>query len=231
MRRAVLRLVLILAILAGGGALGTASAAGTASATTSAAHNPVIFIHGILGDGWNWSPMIDDFVADGWQRDRLYAWSYDWTASNEVTAGKLAAKVDQVLAETGASKVDILAHSMGSLSSRWYIKFLGGGAKVGHWVSLAGPNHGSVLTPACSWAITSCRDMSTGSDFLTTLNSGDETAGAVSYTTFWSSCDELVIPHSSVLVTGATNVAVGCVEHAWFLFSDPISQQVRATLS
>jgi triacylglycerol lipase len=33
---------------------------------------------------------------------------------------------------------------MGSLSTRWYIKELGGGAPVDDWASLAGPNHGTV---------------------------------------------------------------------------------------
>jgi triacylglycerol esterase/lipase EstA (alpha/beta hydrolase family) len=57
--------------------------------------------------------------------------------------------VEALLKATGATKVDILAHSMGSLNSRWYIKFLGGETKVDDWVSFGGPNHGTKQANIC----------------------------------------------------------------------------------
>ena len=42
------------------------------------------------------------------------------------SAGELAAFVDEVLAATGAAKVDIVGHSEGSLMPNYYVKFLGG---------------------------------------------------------------------------------------------------------
>ncbi|MFD0345450.1 esterase/lipase family protein [Kitasatospora aburaviensis] len=88
------------------------------------------------------------------------AWSYDSTLStNEVLAGRLAAYVDDVLRRTGADRVDIVAHSLGSLPSRWYVRFGGGAAKVGHWISLAGPNHGTTVAWLCALWDQGCRDM------------------------------------------------------------------------
>ena len=61
----------------------------------------------------------------------------------------MAQRVNEIKAATGAAKVDIITHSMGGLSSRYYIKNLGGAANVDDWVSLAGPNHGTTWAYGC----------------------------------------------------------------------------------
>jgi triacylglycerol esterase/lipase EstA (alpha/beta hydrolase family) len=192
--------------------------------------NPVIFVHGYKGGAWNWNDMIADFKADGWNGSQLYAMSYNVFQSNKTTAAQLRDLVNSVRAQTGATKVDIVAHSMGSLSSRWYLKFLDGTSYVDQWVSLGGPNHGTNLTFFCDWLITSCGEMDPGSGFLRDLNAVDETPGGVRYQTYWSSCDELVNPDTSTILSGAGNTNVGCMEHAWLLVSDSVSQQVRSFL-
>jgi triacylglycerol lipase len=121
-----------------------------------------------------------------------------------------------------------VAHSMGSLNSRYYLKFLGGTAKVDDWVSLGGPNHGTAIAGLCSLVLTSCQEMQLGSAFLNNLNSGDETPGAVRYGAFWSWCDEIINPDSSVLLSGAENVNVGCIEHIYLMYSESVSQRVRS---
>ena len=55
--------------------------------------------------------------------------------------------------------------------------------------------------------------MRVGSTFLRELNATDATPGAVNYGTWWSSCDEIINPDESVLLTGATNTEAGCVTH------------------
>ncbi|MEV7345934.1 alpha/beta fold hydrolase [Streptomyces sp. NPDC093544] len=179
----------------------------------AATHNPVIFVHGLSSSASSWDDWIADFKADGYTTSELYAWSYSWGQSNVTTAQQLATKVQSVLAQTGASKVDLVAHSMGPLSSRYYLKNLGGTAYVDDFVSVAGTNHGTSLAGWCAWLYTSCAQMNTGSSFLTALNSGDETPGSVSYASYWSNCDEYLDPDSTALLNGATNVGVGCIGH------------------
>lgn len=179
----------------------------------AATHNPVIFVHGLSSSSSSWDDWIADFKADGYTDSELYAWSYSWGQSNVTTAQQLATKVQSVLSQTGASKVDLVAHSMGPLSSRYYLKNLGGTAYVDDFVSVAGTNHGTSLAGWCAWLYTSCAQMNTGSSFLTALNSGDETPGSVSYATYWSNCDEYLDPDSTALLNGATNVGVGCIAH------------------
>lgn len=186
---------------------------------------PIVFVHGWNGSASNWGTMISRFRSDGYTSSQLFAWQYDTTQSNAVTAEKLAAYVDSVRAQTGATRVDVVTHSMGGLSSRHYLKNLGGQEEVDDWVSLGGPNHGTELASICSSA--SCLDMRIGSPFLTDLNSGDETPGAVSYGTFWSSCDEMINPDSSVLLSGAVNTHVGCVGHVALLSDTSTYRGVR----
>jgi triacylglycerol esterase/lipase EstA (alpha/beta hydrolase family) len=135
--------------------------------------------------------------------------------------------VKRVLAATGASKVDIVAHSMGPLSARYYLKNLGGTSYVDDFVSVAGVNHGTTVASWCSWLYTSCAQMYTGSSFLTSLNSGDETPGSVSYASYWSNCDNAVLPNSSALLSGATNVESGCIAHTDMNNDYGVYQQVR----
>ena len=47
--------------------------------------------------------------------------------------------------------------------------------------------------------------MRPGSTFLTRPNAGDETPGTPNYGTWWSPCDEVINPDSSVALSGATN--------------------------
>ncbi|GAA4915524.1 esterase/lipase family protein [Streptomonospora salina] len=192
---------------------------------------PVLFVHGYGGDAGNWDSMVADFVADGWPAADLHPISYDYNASNVETAQLIADEADALRAESGASEVDIVAHSMGSLSSRWYLKFLGGDAHVGDWVSLAGPNEGSSVELPCVQTEPSCQEVVEGSSFLTQLNSGDPTPGDVSYTTFRSLCDLIVRPSYNVTITGADNRYAGCVGHTSFVTDDDVSDEVRAVLS
>jgi triacylglycerol lipase len=189
-----------------------ATAALLAPAVSSAvAHDPILFVHGWSGSESNWNTMISNFSREGWTREELNNWRYNTSQSNVRTASEVRTKVEEILRRTGAAKVDIVAHSMGSLNTRYYLKNLGGTEKVDDWVSLGGPNHGTTVANFC--LETSCVEMRVGSEFLTRLNEGDETPGTVSYGTWWSSCDEFINPDESVLLTGATNTEAGCVGH------------------
>jgi triacylglycerol lipase len=169
--------------------------------------------------------MIPRFQADGWTSAELNNWSYDTSQSNATTAAQIRDKVNAILAATGAAKVDVITHSMGGLSSRYYVKNLGGDLKVDEWVSLGGPNHGTDTASFC-WS-TSCGEMRIGSSFLAALNSGDESPGAVNYRTWWSPCDSVINPDSSVSVSGATNTKTACLSHSDLHQDATVYAQVR----
>lgn len=188
--------------------------------------DPILFVHGYARSASDWNTMIERFEKDGWPKSYLSAYSYNTSQSNKVDAEKeVASHVESLLKTTGASKVDIIAHSMGSLNTRWYIKFDGGESKVDDWVSLGGPNHGTETANLCF--STSCTEMRVGSKFLSELNAGDETPGTVNYGTWWSPCDEFINPDSSVPLSGATNHETACISHLSLLTNATVYEQVR----
>jgi triacylglycerol lipase len=202
-------------------AVGASAAPGSASA-----QDPILFVHGYLESSSLWNTMISRFEKDGYPSSYLSNYSYNTSQSNKVDAEKeVKPRVESLLKATGATKVDIIAHSMGSLNSRWYIKFLGGESTVDDWVSLGGPNHGTTTANFCF--STSCVEMRQKSTFLNELNAGDETPGAVNYGTWWSPCDEIINPDSSVPLTGATNTETACISHTALTTDETVYKQVR----
>jgi triacylglycerol lipase len=181
--------------------------------------NPVLFIHGWNSTGATWFTTIDKFKASGYTDAELYNWTYYSGQSNVTTAHQIAAKVDSILAITGAQKVDLVTHSMGSISARYYTKNLGGAAKVEALVSLGGTNHGTNTAYFCLQ--TSCIEMRPNSSFLKALNKTDETPGSTRYATWRSPCDEVINPLSSPSLSGAvSNTVTACMNHSQ-LHEDP----------
>jgi triacylglycerol lipase len=190
-------------------------------------HDPILFVHGYLGNGGNWEDMKARFKADGWKDYELYAYNYSFTASNATSAAEIRDQVNEILRTTGATKVDIIAFSMGSVSSRYYLKTLDGASKVDAWVSLGGPNHGTDAVENNNCQFTPCKEIIPGSAFLTALNSGDETPGLVRYATWRSPCDATINPDESVILNGATNIVTSCINHLDFLTDPSVYQSVR----
>ena len=200
---------------------------GTSKTVLVAARNPIVFVHGWNSSGATWTTMIGRFKADGYTDLEVFNWSYNTAQSNAVTAQQLSGLVDSILAVTGASKVDLVTHSMGALSARYYMKNLTGATKVDDFVSLAGPNHGTNSALFCFQ--TSCLEMRPNSSFLNALNKKDETPGRIiSYGTWWSSCDEVINPQTSTILKGATNTQTSCLRHSDLHQNATVYGQVKA---
>ncbi len=71
----------------------------------------------------------------------LFEFAYDWRQDLRVTARKLAEAVDSLPVD---GPITIIAHSMGSLLSRYYIEFCGGQSRVERLIMLGGPHRGGV---------------------------------------------------------------------------------------
>jgi triacylglycerol lipase len=217
MRKRLMAFVSTAAVVLGFAALTPAS---------SLAQDPILFVHGWSESATLWNTMIGRFEKDGYPKSYLSAYSYNTSQSNKVDAEKeVKSHVESLLKTTGATKVDIIAHSMGSLNTRWYIKFLGGESKVDDWVSLGGPNHGTETANACTQ--TACIEMRVGSTFLSELNAGDETPGIVNYGTWWSPCDEIINPDESVVLSGASNHKTACLTHNALTTDETVYKEVR----
>jgi triacylglycerol lipase len=183
----------------------TASAAGPC---TPAHPEPVVLVHGTFGDSSNWALDRAKLQADGYC---TFALDYGTRATGEISASakQLATFVDKVLAQTGASRVDIVGHSQGGMMPRYYVKNLGGAAKVDDLVGLAPSNHGTTnpLAPYGGATCPACVEQAAGSPFIRALNAGDETPGDVSYTQIETRHDEVVTPFTSAFLAPGPNTA------------------------
>jgi triacylglycerol lipase len=199
--------------------------------------NPILFIHGRGGDISNWDDMITRFKDDGWPNSSLYAYNFQNSVvcteqQNINNANQIKQWVDDILSSTEAQKVDIVAHSMGGISSRYYIKFIADLNKIDDYVTLGSPHHGSP-TQDCVYSY------DTPTTFMITLNEGDETPGGIlddaigdridpylgvtyngthipgniSYTSIYSADDQIVTPYNTSYLEGAINVVAYGLSH------------------
>lgn len=88
--------------------------------------------------------LLDELENAGYVPGKtLYVFDYDWRRSNFDTAAAFAAFVAKVKAESGAQKVDVIAHSMGGIVTRIYLQENGGAAHVGRVVFMGTPHRGA----------------------------------------------------------------------------------------
>lgn len=216
-RRALAALVTLIALTASLLATGAVSTSAQADSSFPNGQDPVVLVHGLFGAPWNWNTLRDKLIASGYTSDQIITFGYNSTGQSNVrTSHKLATAIDDVLARTGADKVDIIGHSMGGLNSRWCIKYDGCGGKVDDWVSLAGPNNGTANTGLC-WYLITCREMAPGSSFITKLNAGPTLPADVSGTVVWSPNDGVVTPATSTVLPGVEVFEVPGVTHLGML--------------
>jgi triacylglycerol lipase len=146
----------------------------------------------------------------------------------EESAQELSRFVDRVLAATGAAKVDIVGHSEGSLMPDYYVRFLDGARHVGRYVGMTplwqGTNTAALaflnrtgesfgldplLVASLDQLCASCREFLHGSAFLAHMNAGGgPRVPGIDYTMILTRHDELVVPYTSGLLPGATNVVL-----------------------
>ncbi|MFF5186991.1 esterase/lipase family protein [Streptomyces sp. NPDC000345] len=189
----------------------------------SAAHpRPVVLVHGTLGNSIdNWLSLAPYLEVRGYC---VYSLDYGQLPGVpffhglgpiDKSAEQLSAFVDKVLTATGAAEADLVGHSQGGMMPRYYLKFLGGAAKVNALVGIAPDNHGTTLSglthllpyfpgaeDLLSSATPGLADQIAGSAFLTKLNAGGDTVPGVRYTVIATKYDEVVTPWRSGYLSG-----------------------------
>ncbi|MET8772635.1 alpha/beta fold hydrolase [Streptomyces sp. NPDC004658] len=194
------------------------------SCKPSAAHpRPVVLVHGTLGNSVdNWLGLAPYLESRGYC---VYSLDYGQLPGVPLfhglgpidkSAEQLAVFVDKVLAATGAAKADLVGHSQGGMMPRYYLKFLGGAAKVNALVGIAPDNHGTDLDglthllpyfPGAEDLLKATTpglaDQITGSGFLTKLNAGGDTVPGVRYTVIATRYDEVVTPWRTQYLSGS----------------------------
>jgi triacylglycerol lipase len=225
-RRSKILLALSCAVVASAVA-GDATSAATSTAGRGARRpDPVVLVHGYRGAATNWDAFTGRLVAAGHRADEIVALDYDSSQSNALTAQQLAATVADLRTRTGARRVDVVSHSMGALSARWFVQELAGSSKVDAWVSIGGADTGTWYGLLCV-PLVSCRELLPGSAFQERLGSTVDPAGRTRFGAWWSPCDA-VIERTHARLLGARNVETSCLAHASLLDDATTADQVQA---
>lgn len=107
---------------------------------------PILFVHGHGAGPEVFDAVVDHLRERGYPAHRLLAVDLEPDTGANVAAAVevIAPAVEELVARGGGpgTKVDIVAHSMGALSSRWYATRLRPD-RVATLVTVAGANHGT----------------------------------------------------------------------------------------
>ncbi|MGX1807486.1 lipase family alpha/beta hydrolase [Nocardia sp. NPDC055321] len=198
---------------------------------------PVVLVHGVLGNGAGWPAMAPLLHNNGYC---VYSVTYGiYPSQSGAIAGmggmepipqssnELRDFVNRVLASTGASKVNLLTWSEGTLVGAHYLLFNGGdqvvsksfnlvpiwaGTHVADPVVNAAAGLGvdqavfDALRPICQ----GCVDMLPVSDFIKNLQAAGVYAPGVQYTNLVTRADTEVVPYTSGVreAPNATNIVL-----------------------
>ncbi len=198
--------------------------------------DPVVLVHGTTADeASNWVTLAPLLANNGYC---VYAFNYgstwlslgdriDGLGEISSSAAQLAAFVNAVLAQTGAAQVDIVGHSQGGMMPLYYLKFLGGAAKVNTLIGLSPSNHGTTLSGLVTllnhipWAPAfggfildlgspAFAEQEAGSPFMVKLFAGGDTVPGPRYVVIQTAHDEVVTPYANAFLNGpgVTNLTV-----------------------
>jgi hypothetical protein len=163
-------------------------------------HEPVLLVHGTFTKGeeqfsWNYSLLLADRGFDSC----VVTYPDRGLGDMQVSAEYVVYAIHTIYARTG-HKVGMVGHSQGGLMPRWAIKWWPSvQAEVADFVMLASPNHGVGYAAGAGQSPfplpAAFFQFDPNSHFIAALNAGDETPGAVDFSSIYSTLhDEAVQP-------------------------------------
>jgi triacylglycerol lipase len=175
---------------------------------------PVLLVHGTFSTddqnwGWNYVPALESLGFDV-----CTVLLPDKSLGDIQVQTEYVVHAIRAIAGRSGDQVDVAGASQGTLQPRWAVKWWPDVRTMADdLVLLAGPHHGTSFAGNNLFGrcFESCWQMRPGSAFLTALNAGDETPGDISYTSVFTTFDELVqpqLPTSTSALDGAANIRV-----------------------
>ncbi len=108
---------------------------------------PIVLVHGWFGFsqvlGVSYFYGVQNYLES--QGYNVYVTQEDMFGTIQTRGAELANQIQTILNQTGAQKVNIIAHSMGALDARYVISSLGFGDRVATLTMIGGVNHGTSI--------------------------------------------------------------------------------------
>ncbi len=192
----------------------------------------VLLLPGTSIGGDNFDLMAQRLSEDGFV-PVVYEPEDLFTGSLAQGAEDVGAVVEALMEDYGVDTIDIVGQCDGGVVARYYLTLLDGAPNVGHLVTFVAPHHGSDLSGVGAWLTgwQALEDVRPGSAFMQTLNSVPLPAG-LDMTSIYSCHDELMVPYTTSIVEGATNVEF-CdhyVKHLSAFEDELVYERIRMSL-
>lgn len=200
----------------------------------TAAVSQVLLVHGIWDSGARLLPLRDGLMARGVRGLEMV----------ELRPNTGAAPIEQLARQVAdasvkhAGRVDIVAFSMGALTTRYFIQRLGGRdaiepggtSKVRRFISISGPHHGTVT--AYGLPLAGVRQMRPRSALLQDLARDVDPWGTVEVHTLLTPYDVMILPARSGRLPGArSHREFPVLVHRWMLSDARVLDHVAALLT
>jgi predicted alpha/beta hydrolase family esterase len=164
----------------------------------------VLMQHGYVNNGAVWFFTARALEAQGY---RVFTMDQPAFAPIDAMGDRLAARIDEVLAATGASQLTLVAHSMGGLVCRAYLRGHGD-TKIARLITMGSPHHGTFHAHLASGP--NGAQMRPGNAWLMTLN---KIRVNVPFSSIYSLHDTIISPQDSSVMAEANNVQMLAVGH------------------
>ena len=197
---------------------------------------PVLLVHGIAHNASAFIRMKTKMQKRGW----LHVFTMNYSTINKKLiemVDELSWQVDKVLEVTKAPQIDIVAHSLGGIVSRYYMSSNLGKGKVKNLVTLGAPHKGTYLSPLLRTLALNknlSKDLYTNSSFLKDMQQKTLPKNST-ITSIYSKYDWTVWPQDNCFVEGSPssvfkNIKVDFVSHISLLYNSRVFQHIVSAL-
>ena len=186
---------------------------------------PVVLVHGIFSSGDDMERLARHLRSQAREVFQPTLTPNGGHAPIEELAQQLAEFTAQKI---GARHFDLIGFSMGGLISRHYLQRLDGIGKVGRFITMATPHHGTQM--ARLGALPAWVQMRPGSEFLRNLARDADVLRAIPFTSLYTPLDAVIVPARSSEMLQARNVRVWAALHPSFILERRCIRAVAAAL-
>jgi triacylglycerol esterase/lipase EstA (alpha/beta hydrolase family) len=199
-------------------------------AATASRGLPVLLIHGYVCNGGYWTKLSRQLAQAGIVHKAIDLEPIDASIDGYVTQVEQALQALCTL--TGSDRAIIVAHSMGGLVARAWLRHYGA-ARVARIITIGTPHHGTVLANLAAGA--NARQMSrvdgAPSGWLAQLAASETPEARALITSIYSHHDNIVVPQSSAQLPGARNLAFGGIGHVALASDARVLRQLLAEIT